>query len=129
MGNKTKDYLMKRLLCVLSLSAILTSSAFADVCGIVTREQAERSLSVLTKGTKIEMTYSDIAKTTVKTVSVTPYTEMEGVEYFDLKVNGVSIDPGHTNVVINKNVSLNLGRIVGCDKDASDPDFVVGTAF
>jgi hypothetical protein len=120
---------MKKLLCVLSVTSLISSAAFADICGIVTREEAQKSLSLLTKGTKISQTYALNPNVTVKTVSVAYSTTMGGVKYYDLKVNGESIDPGHTNVVINKNVSLNLGRIVGCDKEASDPDLVIGTSF
>lgn len=120
---------MKKLLCVLAITTLVSSAAFADICGIVTREQSEKSISILTKGTKISQTYASSPRSVVRSVSISYATTMDGVAYYDLKVNNESIDPGHTNIEINRNVSLNLGRIVGCDKTASDPDIVIGTAF
>lgn len=119
---------MKNLLLI-AIAFTTFSTAFADVCGIVTREQAEKSLSFLTKGAKLTATYSDLAKLTVQSVSVVKSTIMDGVTYYDLKVNGVSIDPGHTNIIINRNVSLNLGRLVGCDVESSDPDLIIRTSL
>ena len=49
----------------------MTSSAFADVCGIVTKEQGEKTLAFLKKGAKLTQTYALQPKLVVKTVSMT----------------------------------------------------------
>jgi hypothetical protein len=117
---------MKKTILTLALLT-LTSAAFADICGIVTQDQLEKSLSFLTPGTKLTQTFSANSNLVVKNVTTKIATVMDGITYYDLQVNGESIDPGHTNIEINRKVSLNLGRLVGCDKDASDPDIIIGT--
>lgn len=115
---------MRKIITILSLLT-MTSSAFADVCGIVTKEQGEKTLAFLKKGAKLTQTYALQPKLVVKTVSMTKSTNMDGVDYYDIRVNGEPIDPGHTNIVLNKNVSLNIGRLVGCDSAASDADLII----
>lgn len=119
---------MKKILLTFAL-ATSSLNTYADICGIVTRQQAEKSLSILTVGTKITQTYSTKSKMTVKTVSIENPYQMGGEIFYELKVNGEIIDPGHTNVIINNNVSLNLGRIVGCDQEVSDPDLIIPTSI
>ena len=113
---------MKKIITILGL-VTFSSAAFADVCGYLTLSQAEKTLSFLTKGAKLEQTYANIPKMTVKTVSVEKKSD---VDYL-IKVNGQDIDPGHVNVVINKKVTLNLGALVGCDVQFSDPNIISPT--
>ena len=119
---------MRKMVAILVLLSV-SSSAFADICGIVTQSQAENTLSFLKKGAKLTQTYSNQPNLVVEEVTLEKSTTMDGVDYYDLKVNGQSIDPGHTNIVINKNVSLNLGRLVGCDAEVSDPNLIIPTSM
>lgn len=114
---------MKKMILSLILVSI-SSSAFADICRSLTRHEAEKSLSFLTKGVKFNETYTPFGTLRVESVSVEKSMTVDGVDYFHLVVNGEPIDPGHTNIILNKNVSINLGRMVGCDSEASDPDHI-----
>lgn len=114
---------------IVLLGLVVSSLASADVCELMTREQAELSLSFLSKGAKLTQTFGLSPEMTVKNVSVIKHSGLPDEETFEIKVNGESIDPGHTNILFNEKVSLNLGRLVGCSVEDSDPNMILPTTI
>jgi hypothetical protein len=108
----------------------VSSVGMSDVCGIVTKDQAEKSLSLLRPGTRLTMSFNDLGKATVAKVSPKFETTMNGVNYFSLNVTDrvsgkvLQLDPGHTLIVLNSTASISLGRLVGCSPTDSDPDVI-----
>lgn len=119
---------MKKLVLILGFLS-LSFSASADVCEALTQSQAEKALSLITKGTKLNLTFSNSRSMTVKTVAVKSSIFMDGTQYFGIVVNNEAIDLGHTNIRLNENVSLNIAKLIDCQAESADPSFIAPTYF
>lgn len=114
---------------------LFSINAMADQCQAISYEEAQRAALLLQKNSVITDYCEPCSKGKVGTVSVVKNVKVVPVvlgneTYYEVKVNGASLDLAYTFVEVAPNRSVNVAKVTACSTlDASSVSSVIDGNF
>jgi hypothetical protein len=100
---------------------ILSTSAFADQCQLVSATMAKRATLLIQKGAEISDlcepcgdAKSSAVVSVVKSIKVS---DSAGSNLKEISINGIAVDLAYIYVKVAPNKSINVAKTIGCKAD------------
>lgn len=117
---KIKAVQSRKLILIALFSGILTNTAYADQCALISAEQAGKALDFLKPGGTIVEFCEPCGDKDFYSKSAQSITEIQArqeQEYWSVKVNGTALDLAYTFVRNAEGSYLNLSKFADCPSD------------